>query len=102
MAGQAFAQQKTVTGKVTSESGSPIADVQVVIKGTSIRTATNTEGNYLIQATPGQVLQYRFIGTNPVERTVGADDVINVQLRRVATNLDAVTVVAVGPKATRR
>ena len=101
-AAQAFAQQKAVTGKVTNESGLPIADVQVVIRGTSVRTATNTEGNYLIQAAPGQVLQYRFIGTSPVERTVGADNVINVQLRRVATNLDAVTVVALGQTASQR
>jgi TonB-linked SusC/RagA family outer membrane protein len=98
----AVAQQKTVTGKVTSETGSPLADVQVVIKGTTSRTATNSEGNYFIQANTGQVLQFRFIGTAPVERTIGAADVINVELRRVATNLDAMVVTALGQTTAQR
>ena len=101
-ASPAMAQQKNVTGKVTSETGSPMADVQVVIKGTNFSTATNDEGNYLIRASQGQVLQFRFIGTAPIERTVGAGDVINVQLRRVATNLDVVQVTALGQGAAQR
>ena len=101
-AGQASAQQKTVTGKVTGETGSPLAEVQVIVKGTTIGTSTNAEGNYLIRASSGQVLQYRFVGTAPVERTVGAGDVINVELRRVATNLDAVVVTALGQTTTQR
>src|SRR5688572_30824779 len=88
LASPVLAQQKNVTGKVTSETGSPMAEVQVVIKGTNSSIATNDEGNYLIRASQGQVLQFRFIGTAPIERTVGAGDVINVQLRRVAANLD--------------
>jgi hypothetical protein len=36
------------------------------------------------------VLQFRLIGTTPAERTVGEENVINVQLRRVAQTLDAV------------
>ena len=102
VAGQAAAQQKTVTGKVTSETGSPVAEVQVVVKGTTIGTTTNAEGAYLIRASAGQVLQFRFVGTAPVERTVGAANEINVQLRRVATNLDAVVVTALGQTTTQR
>ena len=102
LASPALAQQKTVTGKVTSEIGSPMADVQVVIKGTSTGTSTNGEGNYLIQAAPGQVLVFRFIGTAPIERTVGAANTIDVQLRRVATNLDAVVVTALGQTTAQR
>lgn len=102
VAAQAFAQQKTVTGKVTNEAGSPLSDVQVVIKGTTQGTTTNAEGNYTLLATTGQVLQFRFIGTAPVERTIGAGNVINVELRRVATNLDAVTVTALGQTTTQR
>ena len=99
---QASAQQKTVTGKVTSEQGSPFPGVSIVIKGTSTRTASNREGNYSIRAAVGQVLQFRIIGNAPEERTVGADDVINVQLRRVATNLDAVVVTALGQTTAQR
>ena len=102
-AAQAFAQQqKTVTGRVTSEPGSPLPGVSVVVKGTTTGTLTNTEGNYSLRVAEGQVLQFRLLGNAPEERTVGADDVINVQLRRVATALDAVVVTALGQTTEQR
>jgi TonB-linked SusC/RagA family outer membrane protein len=102
VAGQAFAQERTVTGTVTNEAGTPLAEVRVIVKGTGIGTTTNTEGSYAIRASTGQVLQFRFVGNAPMERTVGSDNVINVQLRRVATSLDAVTVTALGQTASQR
>jgi TonB-linked SusC/RagA family outer membrane protein len=99
---RASAQQKTVTGTVTDEGGGPLPGASVVIKGTSSGTLTNTSGAYTIRATPGQVLQFRFIGTAPAERTVGAENVINVSLKRAATALDAVVVTALGQTAAQR
>src|SRR5882762_9332241 len=101
-AARASAQQKTVSGKITSEQGSPLPDVSIVVKGTGTRTTTDGQGNFSIRAEPGQVLQFRSIGTAPVERTVGAADVIDLQLRRVATSLDAVVVTALGQTANQR
>ena len=98
----AFAQQRTITGKVTSEQGSPLSSVAVSVKGTSVSTTTNNQGNYSIAAQTGQVLQFRLIGTALLERTVGSEDVINVQLRRVAMDLDAVVVTALGETAAQR
>ena len=101
-AAHAFAQQKTVTGKVTSEQGAPLPSVSIVIKGTSNGASSNSDGNYSIRAAEGQVLQFRLIGTTPEERTVGTASVINVQLKRVASNLDAVVVTALGQTASQR
>ena len=95
-------QQKTITGKVTSQDGAPLAGVSVLIQGTTTGTVTNTEGNYSLRVIEGQVLRFRLIGNAPEERTVGADNVINVQLRRVATTLDAVVVTALGQTAELR
>src|SRR4051812_49841884 len=92
IAAQASAQQKTVTGKVTSEQGTALSGVAVIVKGTTTTTTTSLQGTYSIHADVGQVLQFRLIGNAPEERTVGTDDVINVSLRRTATNLDAVVV----------
>jgi TonB-linked SusC/RagA family outer membrane protein len=102
LAAPAFAQQKTVTGKVTSEQGAGMPSVQVVIKGTSQGTLTTAEGDYSIRVAVGQVLVYRFLGYAPEERTVGAEDAINVQLRRVATTLEAVVVSALGQTTVQR
>ncbi len=98
----ALAQQQTITGKVTSEQGAPLAGVTIAIKGTTAGTATNGQGQYSIRVEPGQVLQFRFIGTAPVERPVGAADEIDVQLRKVALALDAVVVTALGQTTTER
>ena len=99
---QAFAQQRTITGKVTSEQGTPLNGVTVSVKGTSTSTSTTAQGDYSIPAEAGRILLFRLIGTELVQRTVGTEDVINVQLRRVALDLDAVVVTALGETAARR
>jgi TonB-linked SusC/RagA family outer membrane protein len=102
VAAQALAQQTPITGKVTDEQGTPLPAVSVVIKGTTIGTSTNDAGNYSILAAPGQVLQFRRIGAVPVERTVGANATLNIQLQRAVTSLNAVVVTALGETAAKR
>jgi hypothetical protein len=98
---RASAQQGTVTGTVSDEAGTPLRGVSVVVKGTSTGTLTNNNGAYTIHATPGQVLQFKFIGTAPAERPVGSESVINVQLKRVAASLDAIVVTAASGMVSR-
>jgi TonB-linked SusC/RagA family outer membrane protein len=98
----AFAQQRTVTGKVTDAIGTPIPGVGVVIKGTATGTMTTNDGNYSVRVSSGQVLQFRRIGFGPQEVTVGADNVINVTMKKVATSLDQVVVTALGQTAQQR
>lgn len=98
----ARAQDQTVTGKVTTEAGVAMSGAQVVIRGTTTGVLTNAEGNYTIRARVGQVLQFRFIGHEPVSRTVGTETVINVSLKRVASQLDAMVVTALGQQANKR
>jgi TonB-linked SusC/RagA family outer membrane protein len=102
LAAPASAQQRTVTGKVTSELGLPAAGVSVVVKGTTIGTTTTADGTYSVRAVTGQVLQFRLIGTAPQERTVGTASVIDVELRQVATSLNALVVTALGQTASQR
>ncbi|HEX8851806.1 MAG TPA: TonB-dependent receptor plug domain-containing protein [Gemmatimonadaceae bacterium] len=91
-----------VTGRITSEEGAPVSDVTVIIKGTNTGTTSNTEGRYYIRASQGQVLQFRLIGFGAEERTVGDADVVNVQLKRVATKLDEIVTTALGQTETIR
>src|SRR5512146_880453 len=102
VAAPASAQQRQIRGKVTSETGAPLGSVQVSVMGTNRITSTNDQGVYTIAATKGQSLQVRFIGTSPVARVVGASDVIDVQLKRTAVNLNEVVVTALGQSMTER
>ena len=103
VAPDAFAQQKTITGKVTDQQNAPLVGVVVAVKRSNRATTTNTAGIYSIGVEVGQVLQFRMIGTELAERTVSdTDAVINVQLRRAALSLDAVVVTALGQTAVER
>ncbi|HEV8598957.1 MAG TPA: SusC/RagA family TonB-linked outer membrane protein [Gemmatimonadales bacterium] len=100
--GSAVTQQVTVTGRITSDEGSPLPGASIVVKGTNLSTSSSATGNYSIRASAGQVLQFRAIGHRLVERTVGSETVINVQLRRVAANLEEIVVTTLGESVVKR
>ena len=90
-----FAQEKTVTGKVSDASG-PLPGVTVIIKGTKTGTQTDFDGNYSIKATTGAVLQFSFVGMKTVEQAVGASNTINFVMQEDAQSLEEVVVTALG------
>lgn len=57
----AIAQQITVTGKVTSADG-PLPGVSIRVKGSTVVSQTNADGNYSIKALKNETLQFSFIG----------------------------------------
>src|SRR3546814_9052340 len=72
-----------ITGKVTSaDTGEPVPGVTVTVKGTTVATQTDLEGNYEIEATQGQVLTFTFLGLKPEERTAGSAGTINLSMTR--------------------
>jgi TonB-linked SusC/RagA family outer membrane protein len=92
-----FAQSKTITGRVTSsDDGTALPGVSVVVKGTANGASTDGDGKYTIQAAPGSVLVYTFIGMLSQERTVGVDNTIDVVLKSDAKSIDEVVVTALG------
>lgn len=53
---------KTVSGTISDETGMPLPGANVIIKGTSIGTTTDFDGNYSIQVENGQELQFSYVG----------------------------------------
>jgi len=99
---QIFAQQNVVTGVVTAaEDGSPIPFASVVVKGTTIGTSTDFDGNYSIEVPTGGVLLFSMIGFVTEEILVGDQKVINVTLKVETTGLDEVVVVGYGTQKKR-
>lgn len=92
---QVFAQQATITGKVTSSDG-PIPGASIRVKGTSIVSQSNSDGNFTIKALKTDVLTFSYIGYKTVERTVGNNTTINVSMQADASNLNEVVVTAYG------
>jgi TonB-linked SusC/RagA family outer membrane protein len=90
-----FAQEKTVTGKVSDASG-PLPGVTVIVKGSNTGTQTDFDGNYSINSNVGDVLVFSYIGMNTTEITVGSSNQINVVLTESALALEEVVVTALG------
>ncbi|MGK7396844.1 MAG: SusC/RagA family TonB-linked outer membrane protein [Candidatus Cyclobacteriaceae bacterium M3_2C_046] len=94
----AWAQNRTISGTVTSEEGESIPGVNVVFKGTSSGTVTDVEGNYTIQMPQegATTLVFSFIGLQSKSVEVGNQSVIDVVLTTDVTQLNEVVVVAYG------
>ncbi|MCC9137055.1 SusC/RagA family TonB-linked outer membrane protein [Pontibacter silvestris] len=95
---QTWAQSKTVTGRVTDqETGQGLPGVSVLVKGTSVGTATSTDGTYAINVpSNGNTLVFRFIGYATVERSIGNASTVNVALGIDSKQLSEVVVTAQG------
>ncbi|WP_299055426.1 SusC/RagA family TonB-linked outer membrane protein [uncultured Polaribacter sp.] len=87
-----FAQQKTVSGTVSDESGE-LPGVSVIIKGTTKGAETDFDGKYTIKANSGDVLVFRYLGYKTVEKTVGTSNTVNVKLAEGGQQLEEVVVI---------
>ena len=89
---------RTVTGTVTSATdGEPLMGVSVVIKGTTIGTETDFDGNYSIDVkNDNAVLNFSYVGMKTQGVKVGGQSVINVALEDDSEVLGEVVVTAMG------
>jgi TonB-linked SusC/RagA family outer membrane protein len=93
----AFAQNKQITGKVTtSDDGGALPGVTVKVKGTSQGVTTDINGSYKISAPANATLVFSFIGFTTQEIVVGDNSVINAKLTPDINTLAEVAVVSVG------
>jgi len=98
LAGVLKAQERTITGKVTStEDGSPLPGVSVVLKGTKKGTVTNGDGKYALTfSAKGGTLVFSFIGLTTQEVVIGMKSVIDVTLTMDVQRLAEVVINARG------
>ena len=75
-----LAQEKTISGVVTDDTGAPIPTVNVVVVGQSTGSITDFDGRYSIAAKEGSTLSFSFIGFQTQNIVVGSSTTINVQL----------------------
>ncbi len=90
----ASAQDRTVTGKVTSaDDGSSVPGVNIILKGTTTATVSDADGNFSLNIpSSGGSLVFSFIGLRGQEVPIGDLTVIDVSLALDVTQLDEVVV----------
>ena len=94
-----FSFTQNVTGLVTDASGTPIAGVNVVEKGTTNGVVTDFDGKYSIAVDGNATLVFSYVGSNTQEIAVNNRTTINVTLED-GVSLDEV--VLVGSRSPKR
>jgi len=99
-----WAQERVITGRVTSaEDGTSMPGVNVVLKGTTNGTVTDSDGNYRITVpATGGTLVYSFIGLKTAEVEIGGRSAIDFKMEMDVTQLSEVIVTTAGGLQSRQ
>jgi TonB-dependent starch-binding outer membrane protein SusC len=94
------AQKLTITGKITNPKGEAFPGVTVIVKGTTVGTASGADGSYIINVpADNAVLQFSFIGYSKQDIPVSGKTVINVTMAEAVQQMEEVVVVGYGTQS---
>ncbi|MBL0744712.1 TonB-dependent receptor [Chryseolinea sp. Jin1] len=89
--------EKIVSGTVTDETSQPLPGVNVLVKGSSQGTTTDSNGKFTLSVLDDNAtLVFTFIGYVPQEVAVGSQSTFAIQLQPDVTSLSEVVVVGYG------
>lgn len=93
-----LAQERTISGRVTAtDDGSALPGVNIVVKGTTNGTVTDSNGEYRITIpTSAEALVFSFIGFQTQEVAIGSRSVVDVGMGADVQQLNEVVVVGYG------
>lgn len=92
-------QQKSIKGKVTDQTGATLPGASVVVKGTTIGSITDIDGNYNLSNIPeNATLQFSFVGMKVQEVIIGKQSVINVTLAEESIGIEEVVAIGYGTR----
>ena len=92
----ALAQNITVTGTVSDNTGEPLIGASVMAKGTTVGTATDIDGNYTLSVAPDAVLVFSYVGYNTQEVPVDGRSTVDVVLSENTVVLNEVVAIGYG------
>lgn len=90
------AQETTVSGIVTAESGKPVPEASITIKNKAGGAITDTLGKFSIKANKGDVLVISSTGFKIMEHVVGDAPFIQIALTTITNSLNEVVVIGYG------
>jgi iron complex outermembrane receptor protein len=89
--------QSTVSGTVTDKANAlPLPGVNILVKGTSVGTTSDFDGNYTISAKSGDVIVFSYVGFKTQEITYNGQSKLNVTLTEDAAQLDEIVLIGYG------
>lgn len=99
----AVAQERQISGKVTDDSGESVPGANIIVKGTTVGTTSDLDGNYRLSVpNDAETLVFSFIGMATTEESIGARSVIDVKMASGVEELAEVVVTALGVSREKR
>jgi len=92
-----YAQERRISGKVTTENGEALPGVSVIVVGSTAGTQTDVDGNYSVPIGNNvKEITFRYIGYVVKTVRLSSENIYNVALEENAAQLDEVVVTALG------
>lgn len=91
-----YAQNATINGKVTDETGLPIPGATILLKGSSTSVGSDFDGKFQINAPKNGNLIISFVGYKTVDTAINGQNSVNVKLYPATQDLNEVVVVGYG------
>lgn len=98
----AFPAAAQVTGTVKDTEGEPLTGATVLVVGTTVGTSADIDGNFSINAAPGQSLRVSSVGYETATVKVGSEKHLDIVLKENSTMLQDVVVVGYGTMEKKR
>ena len=90
-------QTKTITGKVTDATGSPVPNASIIIKGTNTGTTSKSDGTFSLSVPENaRTLVISAIGMEPAEVSLANKTIVDVSLKQEDKSLQEVVVTSFG------
>lgn len=88
-----YAQQKTVSGTVTDDNGTPVPFATVKVQGSRTGVSADQDGKFTLRnVSVGSVIVVSAQGHSETTVTVGAENTVSISLARTSTTLNEVVV----------
>src|SRR5690242_3737660 len=89
--------QKSIKGRISDVSGTPLSGASVTVKGTTRGTSTNSAGEFSIEANPGDILEVSMIGFQSASLHIDRNTAdLSLQLQPKSSTVDEIIVIGYG------
>lgn len=89
-------QSRKISGTVKDQNGEPVIGANVSVKGTTVGTITDIDGNFMLEAPADVVIQISYIGYVTQEISLGNKDRLDVLLKEDLQALDEIVIIGYG------
>lgn len=92
--------ERSISGVVSDENGEPVIGATVVVKGTSVGTTTDVDGNFTLRiSSNAKILHISYVGMSPVEVAITDNSLYNIVMKTDVVLMEDLVVIGYGTRS---